>query len=449
MMSLYKLLKKLSGRVDAGLLESISYLLSQPLLIKESMLANYVREGLIAARPSKGKSKDMDEVGAYTSVPVISYGEINTAVIEFRGALVPHEMNVPCERSPVSYQQIKATMSELIENKVDFIVARFNSGGGAASGLFDLSRWIAENRENVRLIACIDDNAYSAAYGLASSFDTIYVTETSGLGNVGVRMTHEYEKNKKIVKTHIFSGDKKLDGDPSLPLSDRAKEDLQKESDRIYGLFTELVSDNLGVSQERVVQTQAGTFHGAEAIEAKFAHKLGTFDDIIDNIYSGDEMTKDEIKAAEKRIADQEAKLEQAKAKLAKEKVDAGLESTTSENTDTVSTEPTKTATATSDTTVDPTFGEAKAALELAEEQRVEAIKTICATANLDDSVATSLIADKVSVATASKLILSMTSNDTSGSNGTLLTEGDPKSKKNAENSTDLKKSWLEAFDEV
>jgi len=49
-------------------------------------------------------------------------------------------------------------------------------------------------------------------------------------------------------------------------------------------LFTATVARNLGLSVDDVKKTEAGTFHGEEAIEVGFAHKVGTFDQLLSSL---------------------------------------------------------------------------------------------------------------------------------------------------------------------
>ena len=313
-MSFEKLLARLGDKVHGDVLELVNSVKNQPLMVAPNMIDSYLRDALIVPKMAETIN------GSHSSVPAFIYKEINTGVLDVSGGMTARKVNVPCAKSPASYESIKAAMSAMLAQDVDFIVARFNSGGGVASQMTILSRWIKTQRPNVRLIACIDDHAYSAAYGIASAFDTIYVTETSGAGSIGVVLRTENEVETEGKVEYIYAGKKKVDGAMDLPLSKSARADYQLEVDRLYGLFTELVSDNLGISLETIVNTQAGTFHGEGIIDAGLAHKNGTFENVIDNIYSGEEMNLKEIEESEARIELQEKKLDDAKLKVANAK---------------------------------------------------------------------------------------------------------------------------------
>ena len=218
----------------------------------------------------------------------------NIAVLDISGSLVDREMSVPCMKAPVSYEAIKMEMSELLaDESIDTIVARLDSPGGVASQNMDLSDFIYSSRgQGTELIAMVDDMAYSAAFGIASAFDQIWLTRTGGVGSVGVVSYHEDHsealKKAGVKVEYIYAGDKKVFGNPAEPLTDEARKDFQGEVSRLYEIFTATVARNLNMSLEDVKATQAGTFHGQAAVDAGFAHHIGTFDELMTLLMSGE-----------------------------------------------------------------------------------------------------------------------------------------------------------------
>ena len=182
-MTIEKLINKLvsTHKLNSNIGELILTETSKPMLIIPQLVDSYIHGFLLDSTMAKTTIS-----GDYSPVPAYYLPEIKTGVLEINGAMTARDTEVPCMKSPASYESIKASMSSLIDSGAGIIVARFNSGGGVASQMFDLSRWIAEQRDVVNLIAVIDDHAYSAAYGLASAFESIYATDTSGAGSIGV-----------------------------------------------------------------------------------------------------------------------------------------------------------------------------------------------------------------------------------------------------------------------
>ena len=253
----------------------------------------------------------------------------NTAIFNIDGALSAHHVEGFCGESAASYEGIKSTIQGLmLDDSVDTIVARIDSGGGTASQNMDVSDYIFSQRgKGKRLIAMVDDSAYSAAFAIASAFNEIWVTRTGGVGSVGVVSMHvdQSKMNKKdgVKVDFIFAGDKKVFGNSHEELNDEARAEIQQEVDRIYKMFTSTVARNLGLSVDAVVATQAGTFHGQDAIEMGFATHMGTFDDLIENIQNksidkdvlSGVINKNEIEAAKENelIEAEDAKIEAEK----------------------------------------------------------------------------------------------------------------------------------------
>jgi len=289
-----KLRRLFQGNPRNDFLSELYSKTSKPLfvhpLLGKALIDSYLQVGTANVEMSNGN----DGVGS--SVDVII--QDNIAVMDISGSLVDREMSVPCARSPVSYEAIKLEMIELLENKhVDTIIARLDTPGGVASQNMDLSDFIYNSRgKGTKLIAVVDDMAYSAGFGIASAFEEIWISRTGGVGSVGVVSYHEdhskYLEKQGIKVEYIYAGDKKVFGNPAEPLTDEARTDFQSEVTRLYDLFTETVARNLGMNIADVRATQAGTFHGKKAIEAGFAHKLGTFDDVLQSLFD-EEQTLD------------------------------------------------------------------------------------------------------------------------------------------------------------
>lgn len=265
-----------------ALLSDMRSKFSTPLFIHPSLGSTTISSYLDTAQFFDG---DFDFDGGLTYQP-----SDNIAVIDISGALVARDAAALSFFGISSYEGIKAEMSDLLDDpKIDTIIGRFDSPGGMAAQNMDLSDFIYASRgQGKKLIAMVDDMAYSAAYGIASAFDEIWVTRTSGVGSVGVVSYHvdqsEYNKKMGVKIEYIYAGDKKVLGNPNEPLTEEGREEYQKEVSRLYNLFTATVARNLGLSVDAVKATEAGTFHGEEAVEVGFAHKVGTFDQLLSSL---------------------------------------------------------------------------------------------------------------------------------------------------------------------
>lgn len=275
-----KTLTRLLNRNPSNDLISLLYTkaMNQPLFIHPA-LGEMVIQGYLNATPDQ-MAGDPGSRGSNT-------GQGSIGVIDISGALVAHETVGPSGSGPLSYEEIGNGFDAMMEDpNLNVIIGRFDTPGGAASQNMDLSDKIFNARgKGKRLIAMIDDRAYSAGFALASAFDEIWVTRTSGVGSVGVVSYHVdqsglNEKNGVKIE-YIYAGEKKIAGNPHEALTEEAREEFQMEVDRLYDMFTETVARNLGMSVEGVKRTEAGSFYGNSAVKAGFAHKVGTFNELL------------------------------------------------------------------------------------------------------------------------------------------------------------------------
>lgn len=179
-----------------------------------------------------------------------------------------------------TYQSLRRQLSAcLADTNVKGILLDVDSPGGEAAGMKDLCDYIYSIRGQKPIFACSNDSMYSAAYGIASSADTVYVTEDGGCGSIGCYVMHldrsGMDEQFGLKYTYIFAGDKKVDGNPHEPLSDRAKATLQTEVNRVRDMFVSIVARNRNVSAESVAATQAGQFF-AEACVPMLADRVAS-----------------------------------------------------------------------------------------------------------------------------------------------------------------------------
>jgi ClpP class serine protease len=155
------------------------------------------------------------------------------------------------------------------------------------------------------------------------------VNRTSGVGSIGVIATHvdisEFDKKEGIKYTTIFAGDKKNDLSPHEPISDDAISDLQKEVDRLYKMFVEVVSKNRYISTAQIKATQAAMYFGADTLSLGLADEIASFNKCLSIITGGNQMTEDiDLYKAEILEISKLCKLAHAENKLA-EFIEQGL----------------------------------------------------------------------------------------------------------------------------
>ncbi len=205
------------------------------------------------------------------------------AVIPIHGTLVKRVLGMEAASGLTSYGGIAQEIdAALADPQVQGILLDIDSPGGEASGSFELARQIRHAATQKPVWAVANDAAYSAAYALAASAQRLIVTETGGVGSIGVIALHIDQSVKDAQEgyryTAVTAGAHKNDFSPHHPLSDEAKAELQAEVDRLYGLFVEHVTAMRSLNADAVRATEAGLYFGANAITAGLADAVSSFE---------------------------------------------------------------------------------------------------------------------------------------------------------------------------
>lgn len=232
----------------------------------------------------------MMDLAAFQRPPLAASPE-GIAVIPIHGSLVKRSLGMEAASGLTSYGEI-ATMLDaaLADPQVSGILLDIDSPGGEASGSFELARRVREVAAQKPVWAVANDAAYSAAYAIAASARRLFVTETGGVGSIGVIALH-VDQSVKDAKdgyhfTAITAGAHKNDYSPHEPLSDAAKTELQDEVDRLYAIFTEHVAAMRGLDLDSVRATEAGLFFGTNAVTQGLADGVQTLDATLIQFHS-------------------------------------------------------------------------------------------------------------------------------------------------------------------
>ncbi len=208
------------------------------------------------------------------------------AVLTISGPMVARPEPGLCDDGPISYEAIRNSFDAMLaDNSVSAIVLRIESPGGDSSGCFDLADHIHESRGRKKIIAAVDDYAYSAGYALASACDQIWVTRTGGVGSIGCAAFHvdqtAFNSKAGLKVTTIYAGDHKVDFSPHQPLGDAAGKRLQAQVDKLRTMFVDSVARYRKMPASRVAATEALTYTGQAALDAGLADRIGTFRDVM------------------------------------------------------------------------------------------------------------------------------------------------------------------------
>ena len=205
------------------------------------------------------------------------------AVIPIYGSLVKRTVGLQVESGLTSYASIAAQIESAVADAgVSGIVLDIDSPGGEAAGVFELSRRIRAAAQQKPIWAVANDAAFSAAYAIAASAERLFITETAGVGSIGVIALHVDQSARDATDglryTAITAGEHKNDFSPHEPLSIQAHASLQSEVDRLYAIFTDQVAQMRGIKVQAVRSTQAALFFGEDAVKAGLADGVLSLD---------------------------------------------------------------------------------------------------------------------------------------------------------------------------
>jgi capsid assembly protease len=198
------------------------------------------------------------------------------AVVPVSGTLVQKLGTMRPYSGMTGYDGIRANLSMALEDDaVRAIVLDVDSPGGEVAGCFDLVDAIYGSRGRKPIWSILSENAYSAAFAIASATDRIVVPRTGGTGSVGVICAHvdfsQALTAAGINVTLITYGDRKADGNEFKALSKEALARFQADVDTMGDMFVDTVARNLDLSTAKVRGTQASTYMGAAGVDVGFA----------------------------------------------------------------------------------------------------------------------------------------------------------------------------------
>ena len=235
---------------------------------------------------------DFDEDDTESQVEENPNGAL--AIIPIMGALSQRQGMLASDSSVSrGYNAIKNDFYMALQDEaVGGISLLLDGPGGAQSGNSELVRWMHEAKQkfNKPVWGLIDESAYSATYNIGAVCDRLVTTRSGGVGSIGCMMAHmdqsEANQSEGVNITYIYSGARKVDGNPNQPLSEEARSEAQQACDFYAGVFREDVAlhrPNLNVDQ--IKSYEAGTFIGAAALEAGLVDAIQSPDDYYNELF--------------------------------------------------------------------------------------------------------------------------------------------------------------------
>lgn len=208
------------------------------------------------------------------------------AVIPVVGTLVKRAMGIEAASGLMSYGEIEARLeAALSDPQVAGILLDLDSPGGEASGVFELAERIRAASQIKPIWSHANDAAYSAAYAIAAGCERLTLSQTAGVGSIGVIALH-IDQSVKDAKdglnySAVFAGGHKNDFSPHEPLSPQAATALQTEVDRLYAIFATQVGQMRGLDVQAVRATEAGVYYGEQAVAVGLADAVMPLEQVL------------------------------------------------------------------------------------------------------------------------------------------------------------------------
>ncbi|HDT0623974.1 TPA: S49 family peptidase [Morganella morganii subsp. morganii] len=205
------------------------------------------------------------------------------AIIPVYGTLVQKLGTLRPYSGMTGYDGIRRVFLTAVNDpEVKGICLDIDSPGGEVAGCFDLVDLIYTERGKKPIHAILSENAFSAAYAIASAADKIFVPRTGGVGSVGVIVIHcdwsQRIKDDGLKVSIITYGNRKAESNPYVALSDEAKAAIQHDVDEMGRLFVSTVSRNRGLSETVIRNTQAACYLAAEGVQMGLADAVASPD---------------------------------------------------------------------------------------------------------------------------------------------------------------------------
>ena len=217
--------------------------------------------------PMQAMSFDDDDAGDGADYLVSD----QVAIIPVHGMLVQRLGIMGAFCGMTGYDSIRASIVTAVnDDNVKGIVLDIDSCGGECAGLFGLVDMIYAARERKPIWAILNEDAFSAAYAIASAAEHITVPRSGGTGSIGILclLTDiSAALTKEGITVNVFQfGARKADGLEEMPLAPEARTRIQADIDTLGNLFVNTVSRNRKMPAAAILAQQATTYMGAEGV---------------------------------------------------------------------------------------------------------------------------------------------------------------------------------------
>ncbi len=268
-------------RGDAALAALVARWSGTPLCISPRYLRGLLSCAPVGAAPDGPWDRETGGLPGWR----VAGADGRVAVLPVHGPLVYRHDLIAGLFGFSSYEDLQALAEDAFTSPdVDAVVLDLDTPGGEVAGLFETAEAIRRMADEAGkpLAAVANPAALSAGYALAAVADRVFALPSAELGSIGVVAVHldmsGADRQAGLNFEFVYAGERKIDGNPHMPLSERARADLQRDVDALYARFVDHVARYRRLAPEAVRATEAGTYLGRDAVAAGLADAVGTPD---------------------------------------------------------------------------------------------------------------------------------------------------------------------------
>jgi len=218
-------------------------------------------------------------------------GGNHTALVQLNGLIGPG--------TDASAERINAALRAAFKDgSTKGVVLEINSPGGSpvqAQNIYDEIRRLRKKYPLIPLYAVVEDICASGGYYVAAAADRIYVTRSSIVGSVGVRMdgfgVTGLMKKLGVERRLLTAGKNKGFLDPFLPEDAKQKADAQAMLDQIHEQFIHDVRQGRGKRLKETPDMFSGLiWTGQKSVSLGLADGFGTLHSVARDVIKADKV---------------------------------------------------------------------------------------------------------------------------------------------------------------
>ena len=215
----------------------------------------------------------------------------HTALVEISGIIAPG--------TDSSSEKVITALNAAFKDKgTQGVVLRINSPGGSpvqSQSIYDEMRRLRQKYPTIPLFAVVEDLCASGGYYVAVGADRIFVSKSSIVGSIGVRLdsfgvTGLMEKIG-VERRLLTSGENKAMLDPFLPVDEKQKEHAQKLIEEVHQQFIAAVREGRGKRLKETPDLFSGLiWSGAKSVELGLTDAFGGLDFVAREIIKAEDV---------------------------------------------------------------------------------------------------------------------------------------------------------------